>query len=94
MDVQVVTHEIRLQKWMDIVKDCRSSGKTIKAWCNENGIDLKRYYYWQRKVCLATCREMDTVQKSMPKVLPIKDKPVFAELSIPRDNVGKIAVSI
>ena len=94
MDVQVVTHEVRLQKWIGIVKSCRSSGKTIKVWCEDNDINLKSYYYWQRKVCLETCREIEVVQKSIPEVLPIKEKTVFAELSIPKNNVGKIAVSI
>ena len=94
MNVQVVTHEVRLQKWIDIVKACRGSGKTIKAWCDENGINFKTYYHWQKKVCLETCRDIETIQKSMPEVLPIKEKTVFAELSIPRNNVGKIAVSV
>ena len=94
MDVQVVTHEVRLQKWISIVKSCRSSGKTIKVWCEDNDINLKSYYYWQRKVCLETCREIAGVQKSMPEVLPIRKKPVFAEISIPKNNVGEIAVSI
>jgi hypothetical protein len=83
-----------MQKWIGIVRDCRSSGKTIKTWCDDNGINLKSYYYWQRKVCLETCREIEAVQKPMPEVLPIKEKSVFAELSIPKNNVGKIAVSI
>lgn len=94
MDVQVVTHEVRMQKWIGIVKACRSSGKKITAWCDENGINLKTYYYWQKKVCLETCREIATVQKSMPEVLPIKGKTIFAELSTPKNNVDKIAVSI
>jgi len=94
MDAQVVTHEVRLQRWIDIVKSCRSSGKTIKVWCAENDINLKSYYYWQRKVCLETCREIVEVQKSMHEILPVKEKPVFAELSISKNNVDKIAVSI
>ena len=94
MDVQVVTHEVRLQKWIGIVKACRSSGKTIKVWCDENGVNVKTYYHWQKKVCLETCRDIETIQKSMPEVLPKKEKIIFAELNIPRNNVGKIAVSI
>lgn len=94
MDVQVVTHEVRLQKWISIVETCRGSGKTIKAWCAENGINLKSYYYWQRKVCLETCREITTVQKFMPEIVSNNGKTVFAELSIPENNTGKIAVNV
>ena len=94
MDVQVVTREVRMQKWIGIVKACRSSGKTITVWCDENGVNVKTYYYWQKKVCLETCRDIERVQKAMPNVLPSKEKTVFAELNIPRNNVGTIAVSI
>lgn len=27
---------------------CRGSGMTVLAWCQENGISEKTYYYWQR----------------------------------------------
>ena len=86
MDVQIVTHEVRLQKWTDIVKTCRSSGKTIKKWCADNDIDIKRYYYWQRKVYLQTCREMETVQKSIHTTFPCDETPVFAEINLPKNK--------
>ena len=44
------THEMRLMKWTAIIKECRSSGKTVTAWCSENNISSKSFYYWQRKV--------------------------------------------
>lgn len=94
MDVQVVTREVQMQKWIGIVKACRSSGKTIAVWCDENDVNVNTYYYWQRKVYLETCQDIEMVQKSMPKSLPSKEKTVFAELNIPRNNVGTIAVSI
>lgn len=84
MDVQVVTREVRMQKWIGIVKACRSSGKTISVWCDKNDVNVKTYCYWQRKVCLETCRDIETIQKSMPKSLSSKEKTVFAELNIPR----------
>ena len=39
-------------------------------------------------------RDIETVQKAMTKVLPNKEKTVFAEINIPRNNVGTIAVSV
>lgn len=44
------THEIRLLKWTTIIKNCRSSGETVTAWCRENNISSKSFYYWQRKI--------------------------------------------
>ena len=27
---------------------CRTSGKSVKAWCSEQGIPIKTYYYWEK----------------------------------------------
>ena len=43
-------HESYLQLWRGRVMECRSSGKSIAAWCEENGINIKTYYFWQKRV--------------------------------------------
>ena len=43
-------HESYLQLWRGRVMECRNSGKTIAAWCKENGINIKTYYFWQKRV--------------------------------------------
>ena len=49
------THLYRLQQWGEAVKDCKSSGKTVGAWCSEQGISKKSYYNWQKQVRDAAC---------------------------------------
>ncbi|EHJ02127.1 hypothetical protein CDLVIII_5657 [Clostridium sp. DL-VIII] len=44
------THEMRLMHWTSIISECRSSGKGVRSWCNENNINEKQFYYWQRRV--------------------------------------------
>jgi transposase-like protein len=68
MKVQRLTHEVRLQQWSNIVKECRSSGKTITAWCAEHKINTKTYYRWQQLVCQATCREITVTHNLKPSV--------------------------
>jgi len=41
----------QLQEWAEMVSACRNSGKTVLAWCTENGVNAKSYYYRQKKVC-------------------------------------------
>ena len=43
------TTAIRRQNWLQIINECnsRTSG-TKKEWCEANGIELRRFYYWQR----------------------------------------------
>ena len=43
-------HESLLQLWRSRVMECRNSGKSVTVWCKENGINVKTYYYWQKKV--------------------------------------------
>ena len=47
-----ITHEVRLSNWKAVIEQCQSrpKGQTIACWCEENGIGVKQYYYWQRRV--------------------------------------------
>ena len=40
----------RVAEWKEKVAACRSSGQTVRGWCEEQGINRKRYYYWERTV--------------------------------------------
>lgn len=48
--IRQLTQEERLRKWAEIINTCRSSELTTRAWCAENGIGIKSYYYWQKKI--------------------------------------------
>lgn len=49
-NINDIKSEATLQKWIPIVKECCNSGQSKKAWCEERGIDVKSYYYYQKKV--------------------------------------------
>ncbi|WP_407928919.1 IS66 family insertion sequence element accessory protein TnpA [Inconstantimicrobium porci] len=42
-----------------IIKACKSSGLSNKAWCEQNNINLKRYYYWQSKFKKSICKHQE-----------------------------------
>lgn len=94
MEVKALTHEVRIQQWSQIVKTCRSSGKTIKGWCSENNINLKTYYHWQKRVCEKTCAELAVRTEQAPENAVVGSGPRFAELSIAKPNAGKVALTI
>jgi len=48
--LQVLSKQERLERWSGKIAACRSSGMTVRAWCQENGISEKTYYYWQRRL--------------------------------------------
>ena len=64
--------------WRQRVIDCRSSGLTVKQWCEDNNVHYKLYCYWQRKVWDA---ELNSIaqKEQMPDVPQIQ----FAEINLP-----------
>jgi hypothetical protein len=96
MDVNEITHEVWLRQWEGIVRECRSSGKTIKAWCAENSINIKTYYRWQQLICQATYQELSVVKEPKQQALcDTKDSsPVFAEISMSPSRTNQLAVAI
>ena len=37
----------RLSEWKERIVECRNSGHTVQAWCEQNGINPKTYYRWE-----------------------------------------------
>ena len=52
MDISSLTpdKQVKLQYWLDVIRQCRASGLTNQAWCEQNQISLKSYYYWIAKI--------------------------------------------
>ena len=49
MDTQLATSQIRMQNWLAVIRDQKSSGLTIKEYCKEHKLSENAYYYWLRK---------------------------------------------
>lgn len=50
MGVQAIKHAALLRAWSGRIAECRSSGKTVKAWCEAEGVSIKTYYYWEKRI--------------------------------------------
>ena len=79
--LQVMSKQERLENWTTRIMACRSSGMTVRAWCRENGLSEKTYYYWQRRL-FQTLSEQQTVYKT-----------AFAEVTPPACS-GSVAVTV
>ena len=73
-ELNKLNHRANLTQWQQLVYDCRHSGMTVKAWCAENGVSEKSYYYRQRKVWEATQPEtvsrVSSSQPALPAIIP------------------------
>lgn len=58
MDTREVASQYRLNKWTEIVSQCRSSGQTVAVWCAENNVNTTSYYYWLRRIRKAACEAL------------------------------------
>ena len=72
-------HESYLQLWRGRVMECRNSGKTIAVWCRENGINIKTYYFWQKRVW---DKETQTLIQSGQNQLPQPQAVQFAQVNL------------
>ena len=77
-------HQTSLTAWSKRVRDCRSSGMSVRAWCREQGVTTSTYYKWERQV-LNKAKATDTTGN-----LPT---PVFVELPTPVNNHEKSIVA-
>ena len=52
MDISTLTpdKQVKLQYWLDVIRQCRASGLTNQVWCEQHDISLKSYYYWIAKI--------------------------------------------
>jgi len=48
----------------------RESGLTVRAWCTENKIQEKTYYYWQRKLREAACEQSNEQEHKNRSLIP------------------------
>ena len=64
-------HQANMQRWSQAIQDCRSSGVSVRAWCEMQGITTTTYYRWER----AVLRKVEELQQAPARVS-------FAEMPI------------
>lgn len=62
MTTREMTSEYRLAQWAEKIREQKNSGQNIRQWCELNGIDRQRYFYWQRKLRQAACNQLPGMQ--------------------------------
>ena len=46
MTIPEAKRTARIIEWRQLIYERQQSGKSVKAWCLQNGIRENRYYYW------------------------------------------------
>ena len=65
--------EIKYQQWVQVIQDWSNSGLSKRDYCQQNGIDEKKLYYYQRRIrsIIASQREQQTLPESNSGLSPV-----------------------
>jgi hypothetical protein len=70
VDTREVAQKYRMRQWVETIRECRSSGQTVKAWCADHSINTKSYYYWLKRIREAACEALPTLGESS-SIVPV-----------------------
>jgi hypothetical protein len=70
-----------LQEWMSLITECRQSGLSDAAWCEQNGISVSCFYNAVSRLRKKACEIPDPV-----------NKPAVLDLTASRQDVARIAI--
>lgn len=74
--VTKVRKYLKREQWKTLIKECQSSGMTVTAWCNLNGICEQTYYRNLKKLREELC-------ENLPVPVDTPEKPVaFKKLEV------------
>lgn len=99
MDISSLTPEkqVKLQYWLDVIRQCRASGLINQAWCEQHDVSLKSYYYWLAKIRKLAIEELprksigaNSSADQQPALLPQAD-PQFTEISLTGSTFSRSA---
>ncbi|MFI3215001.1 MAG: IS66 family insertion sequence element accessory protein TnpB [Eubacteriales bacterium] len=86
------------RRWLDLITQCRTSGKSDSQWLKENNIKSPTFYYHVKKLRDKACdvlqpnhMVMNEIQEVVP--LPLDVEPVLPTLQTPK-LVGSDAVAM
>lgn len=49
-EVTKVSNDIKTKLWIERIQSCKTSGMTVRKWCEENKICEQTYYKWLKKL--------------------------------------------
>jgi hypothetical protein len=97
MDVQEVRDQVRIQEWVELIKERNASGMTIRKWCEFKGLSENKYYYWLRRIRKTACTALESHAELAPQIR--NESPAFAQINVlpserPAESDTGISVSV
>ena len=84
MDTEV--YKIRIDQWRKLIYEANTCGMKKTEWCRQNGVTIKQFYYWQKKIRALAVKEMSDgigMDDAIHRDNPAAQLPSFVELNTP-----------
>ena len=78
--ITTVKRDVQLQEWTEQIKAQQESGMTVAAYCAQNGINIKTYYYHLRKV-------RESCLESEPTIVPVAVPRATSDIRIEKNGL-------
>lgn len=66
MNSRALATEYRLTQWAQTMQERAANGESIDEFCQRRGISRNKYFYWQKKLREAACRQLESFQEASP----------------------------
>ena len=94
MDTKQITKDYRINEWTTRIRECSTSGLSVKRWCEDNGVAEGSYYYWLKRVRVAACEALPVIQKPV-KIVPINlSSETIKSRTVDQDNNSSLVMRI
>lgn len=80
------SHDYMLNLWTSRIQECRKSGMTVIAWCEQNNIRIKSYYYWMRKIKREVFESLSSDNQGKVPAIAHSNTPVFSKINLSAIN--------
>ena len=78
--ITTIKRNVQLQEWTKQIKEQQESGMTVKAYCAQNGINIKTYYYRLRKI-------REQCLESEPAIVPVAVPRAASDIRIEKNGL-------
>ena len=76
MNAKQKLHQVRLQEWAGRFAEQKTSGLTVRQWCEVNHFSFHTYNYWKHLL------KEEVVDQVLPDIVPIRANQSFVKLNI------------
>ena len=73
------TNDLKAQKWTEIVVNCNESGMSKTAWCRENNVSIKSFFYWQHKLRMKMIESSPTAKAAEIVQINLQEETIIQE---------------